>query len=273
MAEPRYSMTWPMPPPVPIAPMIVERDVLGGHTRGSVALDGDGHRLRPYLGQRLRRQHVLDLARPDAEGQGAEGAVGRGVAVAADDGHAGLRPPLFGTDDVDDPLVGVTHRVAGDAELGRVGVEHLELLGRDGVGQRLVDVGGGHVVVRRGHGQVGTPHRPARQPYPVEGLGRGHLVHEVEIDEEEIGFSLGRADDVVVPDLLAERARRHQVSTATMCTVSMPPGARYSTVSPAPCPTRTCPSGELGEITGRSACRSSMEPTKKRWVSSSSSPS
>ena len=32
------------------------------------------------LQQRLRRQHMLDLAGADAEGQRAEGAVGRGVA-------------------------------------------------------------------------------------------------------------------------------------------------------------------------------------------------
>ena len=48
------------------------------------------------LGQGLGGQHVLDLAGADAEGQGAEGPVGRGVAVAADDGHARLGQPCSG---------------------------------------------------------------------------------------------------------------------------------------------------------------------------------
>ncbi len=196
--------------------MIAERDVLGRRPRRELSFDGDRHRLRPHLRQSLGREHVLDLARPYAEGQSAEGAVGGGVAVAADDRHAGLRPPLLGADDVDDALVGVAHRVAGDAEFGRVGVEDLELLGRDGVGHRFVDVGGGHIVVGRGHRQVGTAHRPARQSQSVEGLGGGHLVHEVEVDEDEIRLALGRVDDVRVPDLLAQRARCHHDSTATM---------------------------------------------------------
>ena len=107
MAEPRYSMTWPMPPPVPMVPMIGERHVLRRDARGELALDRDRHRLGPHLGQRLGGQHVLDLARADAEGERAEGAVGGRVAVAADDRHARLGPALLGPDDVDDALVGV----------------------------------------------------------------------------------------------------------------------------------------------------------------------
>jgi hypothetical protein len=47
---------------------------------------------------------MLDLRGADAEGQRAEGAVGRGVAVAADDGHAGQGEALLRADDVDDAL-------------------------------------------------------------------------------------------------------------------------------------------------------------------------
>ena len=46
--------------------------------------------------QALRGQHVPDLAGADAEGQGAEGAVGAGVAVAADDGAPGCVSPCSG---------------------------------------------------------------------------------------------------------------------------------------------------------------------------------
>ena len=70
--------------------------VLGGDAGAQLARVGDPHRLRPLLDQALGRQHVLDLGGADAEGQRAEGAVGGGVAVAADDrhprlGHAQLR--------------------------------------------------------------------------------------------------------------------------------------------------------------------------------------
>ena len=39
---------------------------------------------------------------------------------------------------------------------------------------------------------------------PVEGLRAGHLVQQVQIDEEEVGLALGAPDDMVVPDLLRE---------------------------------------------------------------------
>ena len=56
------------------------------------------------LRQHLRREHVLDLARADAERERAERAVRRGVAVAADDRLPRLRQPELGADDVDDAL-------------------------------------------------------------------------------------------------------------------------------------------------------------------------
>jgi hypothetical protein len=106
---------------------------------------------------------------------------------------------------VHDALVGVAHPVVGDAELGRVGRQDLQLLGRDRVFHRLVDVGRGHVVIRGGDGEVRASHPPAGQADAVEGLGAGDLVDEVEIDVEQIGFAGGAAHQVPVPDLLGER--------------------------------------------------------------------
>ena len=70
---------------------------------------------------------MLHLGRADAVGQRAEGAVGRGVAVAADDGHAGQGPALLGADDVDDALPDVGHGVVVDPEILGVPVERLDL--------------------------------------------------------------------------------------------------------------------------------------------------
>src|SRR3546814_6948689 len=71
-----------------------------------LALDAHFHRLGGLEQQRLRREHMLDLARPDAEGERADSAMARGVAVAADDRRAGQRKALFGADDMDDALLG-----------------------------------------------------------------------------------------------------------------------------------------------------------------------
>jgi len=68
----------------------------------------------------------------------AERAVGGGVAVAANDGGAGQREALLGTDDVHDALTLVELVVIFDAELFRVLRHHPNLLGGFGSGFGLV---------------------------------------------------------------------------------------------------------------------------------------
>ena len=187
---PRYSMMRPTPPVVPMRPMMARITSLAPASGGSSPADRHRHRARPHLGQGLGGQHVLHLAGADAEGDGPEGAVGGGVGVAAHDGHARLGEALLGADHMHDALLGVAHREVGDPELVGVAAQGLHLGAADLVGDGLVDVGGGDVVVLGGHRQVGPPHAPARQPQPVEGLRRGHLMHEVQVDVEQVGLAV-----------------------------------------------------------------------------------
>jgi hypothetical protein len=53
-------------------------------------------------------------------------------------------------------------------------------------------------------------------PQTVEGLWAGHLVHQVEIDVEEVGFPGGRVHDMRVPDLLAQRLRHGAVISSVV---------------------------------------------------------
>jgi len=63
---------------------------------------------------------MSDFGRADAKGEGAKGTVGAGVAVPADDGHAGLGASQFGTDDVHDAASRVTHAKKLDTEFSGV---------------------------------------------------------------------------------------------------------------------------------------------------------
>lgn len=112
-----------------------------------------------------------------------------------------VRPSLR-ADDVDDALVGVTHRVEADAELVAVAAEGLDLDLRHGVGDGARRRG--DVVVLGREREVGAAHGPAGEAEPVEGLGTGHLMEEVEVDVEEVGLPLGATYDVCVPDLLGQ---------------------------------------------------------------------
>ena len=126
--------------------------------------------LRPPLRQRLRGEDVLDLARADAEGERAEGAVRGGVRVAADDRHPRLGQAELGADHVDDAVAAVAERIQAHAELGAVARERLELgLARARPARR----GRWRRCGRRSRrcGRAGAPRRPAaRSPSNACGL-------------------------------------------------------------------------------------------------------
>jgi hypothetical protein len=179
MAEPRYSITWPVPPPMPSRAMTA----------------------RILLQQTLRRQHVRDLAGADAEGQRAEGAVGAGVAVAADDGRAWLGDAQLGADDVDDPLPLRPQGVQLDPELLAVGLELADLRRRLRVENRDTTVGaarrGRRRVIHGGHRPLGPAHQQLALAQPAERLRRRHLVNQVQVDVEDgRGVGGGGPDDV-----------------------------------------------------------------------------
>src|ERR1019366_9999847 len=95
---------------------------------------------------------MLDLARADAERERAEGAVGGGMRIPADDRQPRLGHAQFGADHVHDPLAIGADRVDRDAELLAVALERLHLDARELVldrGGTRRDVGRNVVVARR----------------------------------------------------------------------------------------------------------------------------
>ena len=138
-----------------------EDQVLRGDAEAGLALVADPHRARAALHEALRREHVLDLARADPEGERAERAVRRGVRVAAHDRHPRLGHAELGADHVHDALAVGTDRIDRDRELLAVALQRLHLDARELVldrvrAQRAV---GGHVVVGGGErsGRAGEP--------------------------------------------------------------------------------------------------------------------
>ncbi len=179
---------------------------------------------------------MLDLAGADADREGAERAVGGRVAVAAHDGEPGLGEALLGPDDVDDALAGRAHRVEADPELGAVRRQYLHLLGRDRIGDRLVDVHRRHVVIHGGDGEVGTADGAPGEADAVERLRRRDLVDQVEVDVEEVGLAVAPMDDVALPHLVAEGGGRgsghHPILPGACFTARMTsPGLRTGTAA------------------------------------------
>ena len=176
-----------------------EDQVLGGDAEAELALVADEHRAGLALGERLGGEHVLDLARADPERERAERAVGGGVRVAADDRHARLRHAQLRPDHVHDALAVGAHRVDGDAELGAVALERLDLHARELVADARGDrrAVGGDVVVGGGERAVRAADGAAGQAQALEGLRARDLVDEVQVDVEQAGRHLVRGPDLV----------------------------------------------------------------------------
>ena len=103
------------------------------------------------------------------------------------------------------PWLAVVEVVEANAELPAVLPQGVDLLLGDRIGDRQAAVGGRHVVVGGGHGPLRPPHLAAGKPQPLEGLGAGHLVDQVQIDVQDRLLALLGMDDVIVPDFLEHR--------------------------------------------------------------------
>ncbi len=159
----------------------------------SLPLDTDFERFRFALQETLRGEDVLHFAGADAEGQRAERAVRGGVAVAADDGHAGLRDAQLRPDDVHDALMFTAQTVQVNAEVGAVFFEEFDLLAAHLVGKIeareliAVERQRGDRMIDSAHGSIGAADFQAACAQSGKRLRRGHFVNEVEIDVKDCG--------------------------------------------------------------------------------------
>ena len=154
---------------------------------------------------------MLDLAGADAVGQGAEGPMGGGVAVAADDGHARLGAALFRPDHMDDAVADIAHGEEFDPGVLHIARQGLKLQPRLRVLHRVHALGladGGDIVVGDRQRQVRAPHLAVVGAQAREGLRRRHLMDQVQVDIED-GLAIRvLCDHVGVPDLVIKASCR-----------------------------------------------------------------
>jgi hypothetical protein len=185
-------------------------EVLGRDMRAQPAVQPDAHGAGAALPQRLGGQHVADLGGADAEGQRPEGAMGGGVAVAADQRQTRQGQPLFRHGDMHDALAAVIGAPMLDAvargifaqrghEAGGLGI---------GIGDRAGAVVAGHVMIGDGEGEVWPMHHAAGIVQHAEAV-KTAFMHQMPVDPEQAGFVRLRHDLVRRPDLLEHRPYGH----------------------------------------------------------------
>ncbi len=184
-----------------------KRDVLGTHPIAERAADRDTHVLGLGLNQGLGGENMLDLGGADAMRERAEGAMRRGMAVAADDRRAGQGKALFGADDMDDALAKIPLIKIFDAELPGIRGELFDLNAAFGIVDSLRAIGCRYIVIDDREGFLRRPDWPSAQPQLLKSLGACYLMHQMTVDINQahaIGFGV---DQMVVPDLIVKRAR------------------------------------------------------------------
>ena len=184
----------------------MQHQVLGVDPALQLAIHPDAAHLELGHGQALAGQHITHLAGADAKGDRSKGAVGGGVRIAAGHGHAGLGEPQFGGDHMHNPLAATAEAMEGDAVVSAIALQGLQHRFGQGVGKRPCLVGGGHDVVDRGHGALGMEHAEAEVEETSKGLGAGHLMDEMESDEQLVGAPGQLGDPVQIPDLVVKGA-------------------------------------------------------------------
>ena len=129
------------------------------------------------------------------------------MGVAAHDRHAGLGEAQLGADDVNDALIGVAQGVQAHAELLGILTQRVDLRAARDVRNGLVNVDGRRIVILRRNRQVGATNLASGQAQALEGLGARDLMHEVEVDVQQVGRAvLTLGDDVVAPHLFGHRS-------------------------------------------------------------------
>ena len=101
--------------------------ILRGAAERQLATHGDPHALDRRLQQGLARHDMLDFRGTDAKGERPERAVRRGVAVAAHQGHARQGETLLRADDMDDTVARILDLEQGDAEVGAIAPQRVDL--------------------------------------------------------------------------------------------------------------------------------------------------
>ena len=118
--------------------------------------------------------------------------------------------PCSGRDDVDDALPGIEFVEIFDAEGAGVLGQSLDLHAAFGFLYSAAPVRGLYVVIDDRQGLAGRPDATPRDPQAFEGLRARHLVDEMAVDVEQARPVRLAVDDMIVPDLVVERARHRR---------------------------------------------------------------
>ena len=182
-----------------------QNDVLAADPEAEFARNFNAQLPRLALPQGLRRHHMIDLGRADPERNATKRAMRRGMGIATHQNQTRQGDALFGSDNMDDAMPVISHRIVSETHLiggGRQNFDRFTHLPRRNVINRLR--GGRNAVVRHTEQLVRLPQR---QSLRLQGAERPEVqvVGQVAVYIKQDIAVLAFDDYVLIPDFLEKR--------------------------------------------------------------------
>ena len=185
-----------------------QRHILGGDMRGERPVEADAHAPGPLHRHHLGRQNMRELGGAAAEGERAEPADRRGMAVGDRMGRARQHHAKLRRHHVRDALLRIAEIEDADAVLGTALAHGAQEGGAGRIGGVVATGFCGDGVVLHREGEVGAPHRPLLFFQRLEGMRGVQLVQHVAVDINKVAPVGATRHQMGVPDLV-EQGLRH----------------------------------------------------------------
>ena len=136
--------------------------------------------------------------------------MGGGVAVAANNGHAGQGPTLFRADDMHYTLAHVVNRIVDQAKFTGVGVKRIHLNAALFVFNTFQTVQSSwHVVIGHSDSFFWSTYCATCHPQTFKGLRACDLMNQMPVNIKQTGAVIGFMRHMRVPDFVIECFRGH----------------------------------------------------------------
>jgi hypothetical protein len=126
------------------------------------------------------------------------------MAIAAHDGHTWLGQAQLGTNHVDDAALGMIDSIQPDAKLMAVGLELAHLAISHLINQRQTQIERRRRMIHRRYRALGAAHNQSFLPKTCESLGRGDLMHQVQVNVKDGRTACLLGNEMSIPDLIEQ---------------------------------------------------------------------
>ena len=137
--------------------------------------------------------------------QSTKSAMGRGMAIAAHNGHSGQSPALLGANNMHDTLADIRNRIIVNAKISCVFIQRFHLNAAFGIVDAFGTIQrGGHIMIWHSNGFFRRAHFAPVHSKAFKSLRAGHLMHKMTVNIQQTSAILGLMRHMRIPDFIVK---------------------------------------------------------------------